>query len=721
MLFQRQNAEVVTLGSTLGVGGEGSVYPIAEDQHLVAKVYHQITDERIYKLAAMLANPPDDPMAGKHTSIAWPVDLLFTTDSNPHVVGYLMPRVSDMRPVFDFYNPKTRRQHCPLFNYSYLYRAARNLASAVHALHARGYVIGDVNESNILVSDTTLVTLVDTDSFQVPDAKHNCIWRCPVGKPEFTPPELQGRRFADVDRAPEHDLFGLGVVIFQMLMEGTHPFAGKFQGLGDPPPVEQRISSGHFPHGRNGNVPYDPPPTGLPFATLNPNLQQLFRQCFVDGHRNPKARPDAQTWRYALQGAEDAMKRCSTNDQHFYSGHLGVCPWCIRRQQLSGRDAFPSADAVRRGQHLRPAPRQTATPSATPLSGHQAQPLRMPSSQGPTRVQQTPPSWAGIPSPTIRRTPPPPPPTPTRTISLGGILKVAVVLVVLFFVGRSLFWNKPEPTANAPTTSSTKETHPTTPPASADVPPVASPAVVAKIPETPKIAATSYVPPSLVVSQSGRADYTTITDAINNAKSGDTITVRPGTYRESRLVISKPLRIVGDGPRDTIVIENPDGDTCMALDSQSIYVKGLSLHGAKNTSNIIYVYQGDSTIEDCEIDASTGSRLGCIGVYVSGNDTAYATVRSCKVTGGRDSGVRLDNGRGMLIVDSVVSGNQFGVFLQGSGELIMSKCNVTGNEVGIVAYGGARGTIENCDLRGNSGTAIDIAAGAQIKQVSNLR
>jgi len=439
MLFQRQNAEVVTLGSTLGVGGEGSVYPIAEDQYLVAKVYHQITDERIYKLAAMLANPPDDPMAGKHTSIAWPVDLLFTTDSNPHVVGYLMPRVSDMRPVFDFYNPKTRRQHCPHFNYSYLYRAGRNLASAVHALHTRGYVIGDVNESNILVSDTTLVTLVDTDSFQVPDAKHNCIWRCPVGKAEFTPPELQGRKFADVDRMPEHDLFGLGVMIFQMLMEGQHPFAGKFQGLGDPPPVEQRISSGHFPHGRNGNAPYDPPPSGLPFATLNPSLQQLFRQCFVDGHRNPKARPDAQTWRYALQGAEDSMKRCSTNDQHFYSGHLGECPWCFRASQLGGRDAFPSVDAVRRGDHLRPPPRRAPSSHTIQSSSGNVPPL----------VQTRPPSSAGI--PTVVRTPPSP--LQRQKASIGKILTAAAIaLIVVVLVGRAVFRSgtkPPEPTADA--------------------------------------------------------------------------------------------------------------------------------------------------------------------------------------------------------------------------------------------------------------------------------
>ena len=124
-----------------------------------------------------------------------------------------------------------------------------DLAAAVGALHLRGYVIGDVNESNILVTESALVTLVDTDSFQVRDPQTGLVYRCPVGTPQFTPPELQNKTFAHVDRMPEHDAFGLAVLIFQLLMEGAHPYAGRYTGPGDPPPYEVRISLGHFPHG----------------------------------------------------------------------------------------------------------------------------------------------------------------------------------------------------------------------------------------------------------------------------------------------------------------------------------------------------------------------------------------------------------------------------------------------------------------------------------------
>ena len=305
MQLQRQaDRSIITLDSAslLGQGGEAQVYTVPNEGGLVAKVYHSPTSERAGKLAAMLANPPEGATARGITRIAWPVDLL--CDSGQRVVGFLMPRVTQTRIIADLYNPGIRRRKCPLFSYLYLHRTAHNLAAAVRALHARGYVISDVNESNILVAETTLVTLVDTDSFQVRDPANGTVFRCPVGKPEFTPRELQGKSFALVDRAPEHDLFGLGVLIFRLLMEGTHPFDGNFQGKGDPPLHNERISSGHFPHSIGRRVPYLPPKNSTPFEILHPALRQLFVRCFEDGHDNPNTRPDAKTWQTAIAEAE---------------------------------------------------------------------------------------------------------------------------------------------------------------------------------------------------------------------------------------------------------------------------------------------------------------------------------------------------------------------------------------------------------------------------------
>jgi WD40 repeat protein len=389
MLLRRQsNQALITLSEPMliGTGGEARVYALPETPSLVAKIYHQPTGRRAHKLAAMLANPPQATMnSSGHASIAWPVDLLLSADktrrSYNSVVGFLMPRINRMKPIIDFYHPRTRRQACPLFSYLYLHRAGRNLAAAVRSLHERGYVIGDLNESNILVSETALVTLVDTDSFQVRDTHGGEVYRCAVGKPEFTPPELQDKSFAEIDREPAHDLFGLAVILFQLLMEGTHPFAGQFTGRGEPPAVETRISSGHFPHAPNGllrRVPYRPVPAAPPFYVLSPPLRELFVRCFDDGHREPQARPDARVWAETLKEAEDALLTCAANGQHRYGTHLAECPWCDRTKQLAGRDPFPSMQAVRKGQHLAAAPKkpkpQPQTTATQPYIIYQAQP-----------------------------------------------------------------------------------------------------------------------------------------------------------------------------------------------------------------------------------------------------------------------------------------------------------------------------------------------------------
>ena len=377
-LKRQSNAEVIDFGGLepLGRGGEARVYLYPTDQTCVAKIYHRPMDEHLRKLRAMLANPPVDPMLEKgHVSIAWPKDLLHTDDSRGIMMGYLMGRVQDMRPIIDYFNPASRRSHCPLFSYRYLIYTARNLVAAVKTVHDRGYVIGDINESNVLVNDRALVTLVDTDSFQVRDPQSGLVYRCPVGKPEYTPPELQNRVFAEIDRAVEHDLFALAVLLFSLLMEGTHPFDGLFHGEGNPPLREERIAAGHFVYGSRPCA-YSPKPTAPPWELLPPQIRTLFLRCFDQGHSNPVMRPSAAEWQQALYQADQDLLTCGANSQHLYGAHLTSCPWCARTVRLGGRDPFPSVESVRANSHNQAVTKQDASKDAQDDSSqHHGQPI----------------------------------------------------------------------------------------------------------------------------------------------------------------------------------------------------------------------------------------------------------------------------------------------------------------------------------------------------------
>lgn len=355
----------------LGCGGEGTIYRLPHNLNLVAKIYHtqKMNAERASKLRAMLANAPDDPVRERgHASIAWPIELVTSLHGNQDIVGFLMPLLQNAHPIFVLYDVTERHVRFPFFTYKHLCRTATNLASAVRAIHRSGYVIGDVNESNILVTERALVTLVDTDSFQVTEQPSGRVYRCPVGSEFFTPPELLGKNFEEIDRSPEHDLFGLAVLFFQLLMEGTRPFAGILSGVPDPPDYFERIAKGYFPYAKNSR--FKPSAMAPPFEMLHPRLQELFLQCFVDGHADPRQRPTATMWYHALKESEQELKVCSRNSQHRYFDHCRVCPWCERARRVSQRrpnwDPFPSVDGASAATHYNYAVAQSSANSQQP-------------------------------------------------------------------------------------------------------------------------------------------------------------------------------------------------------------------------------------------------------------------------------------------------------------------------------------------------------------------
>ncbi|MDX1979883.1 MAG: hypothetical protein SFV51_06425 [Bryobacteraceae bacterium] len=382
--------EVITLGNPLGEGGEARVYEVPGHPDLVAKIYHNPTNTDWAKLKVMLANPPEDPTRTQgHTSIAWPVDLL-QHQGNSASAGFLMPRLNHAPPVFQYYNPGTRRKQCPGFTYEYLLTTAQNIASAFAAIHARGYVVGDVNQSNVLVSATALATIIDTDSFQVSDPENGSVYRCLVRTDDYTAPELQGVSLESVHRTAEHDAFGLAVMLFQLLMEGFHPFFGQHPGAGEPEPVGELIRKHHFPYARGHTGPYRPGRLPPPLEVLDPGLREKFLLCFEQGGRTPAIRPAAREWREALDLTRRRLATCTRNTHHRFGTHLNTCPWCERAVMLGGRDPFPSPDEIRAQRPGRPPVMPPRPPPAV------ARPPAPPPPSPPPPVSiQAPPSWIG--------------------------------------------------------------------------------------------------------------------------------------------------------------------------------------------------------------------------------------------------------------------------------------------------------------------------------------
>lgn len=416
----------------LGNGAEGSVYKLRNHPNLVAKIYHpnKLTSDTIKKLEVMINYPPRirDEQTG-HLFVSWPIDTVHDT---PHgnLTGFLMPLVNKTNQLYQCYNPSSRRKYAPHINYVHLCSIAKSLATALDRIHGITYasIIGDINESNIYVTENEKVTIIDADSFQITDSRTTppTIYRCGVGKPEYTPPELQAKTFSQIDRNVHHDNFALAVVIYQLLMEGTHPFRGIYTGPGEKPQVETHISHGHFLHTETTTqqLPLKPPPAALPWESLPSNLREMFLRCFDDGHSDPTARPSPRDWERALDDAMQDLVKCALIPSHWYFGRISspheyrLCTWCERKTML-GIDSFPHQPAS-----LQPAP---------PHIPAEHQPFRRP-----------PPQKFSVPPSETTRHAQPEPPRPTQYILVRKapnrrrpLWKSALAIAAFICIGNS--------------------------------------------------------------------------------------------------------------------------------------------------------------------------------------------------------------------------------------------------------------------------------------------
>ncbi len=359
----------LALGAVLARAGEGTIYEVAERADVVAKIFHpelNNLDAKRVKVEAMTASPPAGSVQSDgFVVLSWPLQLASGRDG---AVGYVMPRIDTANAVeiHTLSNPSNRKNPLPSapqwtthVTWRHLVNVAANLCLAVDTVHRVDAVIGDFQERNILVSDTTRVTLVDCDSMQFTGADGQQ-FLCAVGRPEFTAPELSGKDLSITARAKSSDYFALAVHIHLLLMGGNHPFMrGDWNGGGDQPDAAALAHAGQWAGGPGSALHTHA--LAPPVAFLPDRIQRLFGRAFTDGARDPDVRPSAAEWFRALNAI--SIVTCP-RDHQVPAGHP-QCPWC----------AIDDERAKRRDQRSATTPGQTtrvtaarSTPSQPPDS-----------------------------------------------------------------------------------------------------------------------------------------------------------------------------------------------------------------------------------------------------------------------------------------------------------------------------------------------------------------
>jgi TonB family protein len=326
----------ITLLKEIAHSGEAKIWRTNENGYL-AKIYHSPTPERVQKLAVMIDHPPTEPNSHlHHVSFAWPKSLLKNAQGD--CVGFLMPEIKNGKELIDVYNPRRRQTLKLEIDWRFLHTTALNIVSIIEALHAAGYVLGDIKPQNILVNNRALPSIIDTDSFQVKNPNNSKVYRCLVGSEGYTPPELMGKDFDIIEQTEIHDRFRLGVIIYQLLFGGNSPFQGKWTGAGETPEPNELIRRGLWVNGSDTLIVAAA--RTIPLEIVHPEIQQCFLKCFNDGHNYPNLRPTAREWLEALRTGNDNLTICGRVDSHYYSRTFGNCYWCDRSTNL-GVDIFP--------------------------------------------------------------------------------------------------------------------------------------------------------------------------------------------------------------------------------------------------------------------------------------------------------------------------------------------------------------------------------------------
>lgn len=299
---------------TVGKGGQAGVYRIASPapfKDRCVKIYHKgCSDELVSRLRYMIGNPPKT-LRTSSFCICWPEGLVY--DESKTVIGFYMPtafpRSRDLyilsyytkgRSIADRFKDDTgwfgkfeRNTSEGILN---RLKMIANISQAFYQIHnSRSYVVLDIKPQNILATSTGLISIVDTDSFQIAE-DDKMLFPGAAATPEYCAPEFDEQCMQNRPFTVSNDLFSLSVMYYQILI-GVHPFTGAIlmqpYDTDEYSELKPKIHRSLFLYGCNKRY----------MEKLNPNPHAFFERMprtlqtmFIRAFDAPNYRPTAEEW-----------------------------------------------------------------------------------------------------------------------------------------------------------------------------------------------------------------------------------------------------------------------------------------------------------------------------------------------------------------------------------------------------------------------------------------
>ena len=293
----------IDIGEQLGKGNEGKVYRAKNKDQIAIKLFFKgKRSSKEGKIKAMTDGHGEDLGSNVYdNNIIWPKEVVYDEMSG-QFYGYTMPKLTTpnannalKHAMYEFqWDESTEEERL---------QTALNLASAVSSIHDVGHAIGDFNHDNILISETS-VTLIDCDGFHIQGEES--VYPGNTHFPRYSPPEKRNKKMG-IDKVIDVDRFCLAVHIFQLLMEGTHPFQAEGEKAADGSP-SKKINENPFPYECNVDG-VSPVSRGPDFEDLPNRIQNLFEESFTTGSKQfGYERTEVSDWVDVLEDIVDDDK-----------------------------------------------------------------------------------------------------------------------------------------------------------------------------------------------------------------------------------------------------------------------------------------------------------------------------------------------------------------------------------------------------------------------------
>ncbi|GLP64807.1 hypothetical protein TUSST3_14270 [Streptomyces sp. TUS-ST3] len=185
--------------------------------------------------------------------------------------------------------------------------------------------------------------------------------------------------------------------------------------------------------------------------------------------------------------------------------------------------------------------------------------------------------------------------------------------------------------------------------------------------------------------------FRTIGEALERARGGAVISVRPGRYQEG-LVIGTRVTIVAEQARGSVEIA-PRRGSAVVLKADAVMLTDLVLTGRDEELPVVDVARGQLALEGCDVTGAGWTALLARG-------TGSLAMRDCRVTNPQGAGLVVTSPVDSSVESCTVEHlGTSGAVIGERGRVTLRGCTVRdarGN--GVLANGEARGSVEDCDI-----------------------